>query len=436
MSNIDSLVLNVKKYFNILNIKVPSTPPVIPTTPGEKYINDKLSLCNKYIELYKNNQVITCINNIQNNRIISIGDIHGDIELMLNTLLISKVIQKKPSKEINNIELNNKGEIEYYEWIGGDTIVVQVGDQIDRCRPGPNFFNTCDKIGVTIEDEASDIEILLFFTQLHELAITKGGAVYSLLGNHELMNAEGDVRYVSLENLKLAHKESNADIKEGWIELFKRGGTLSLFLAYTRSTILIINNHLFVHAGIINNIINNIDTSNKCEIFEIINEVIKKWLMYDNLELNANQVNEDNFNTEAYNNNIYKKIFNQTDENQIDINQFIFSIDSPFYTRKLGNIKPDLNKNDPSCEDVNFLIHTLKLKGIIVGHTPQTDTFIENGKNVKIGNINGTCDNKLYRVDIASSKAFYYILNNNIIYPQVLEIQVLKTGDKVNIIQN
>ena len=392
-----------------------------------KYIQKKLSLCEEYINLYKNKKVITCIDNI-NSRIIAIGDIHGDIDLMLNTLLISKVIQKT-DKKTNSIELNNKDVIEYYKWIGGDTIVVQVGDQIDRCRPIDTSLNNCKKESTTFEDEASDIEILLFFTRLHELAITKGGAVYSLLGNHELMNSLGDIRYVSYQNLKQVEIKEQS-LEDGRIQIFKRGDILSNFLACTRTSILIINNYLFVHGGILGSIILNIDTSNKCEIFEIINEVIKKWLMYDNLELNKY------LNCKYYNNNIYKKIFNQTDENQIDINQFIFSIDSPFYTRKLGNIKPDLNKNDPSCEDVNFLIHTLKLKGIIVGHTPQTDTFIENGKNVKIGNINGTCDNKLYRVDIASSKAFYYILNNNIIYPQVLEIQVLKTGDKVNIIQN
>ncbi len=390
-----------------------------------KYIQKKLSLCKKYINLYKNNQVITCINNI-NNRIIAIGDIHGDIDLMINTLIISGVI-KKTDKCFNTIKLNNKEVKEYYEWIGGTTIVVQVGDQIDRCRPTDT--NDCKQESTTFQDEASDIEILLFFTNLNELAKNYGGAVYSLLGNHELMNSFGDIRYVSYKNLEQVQIKEQS-LENGRIQIFKRGDILSNFLACTRTSILIINNYLFVHGGILGSIISNIDTNNKCEIFEIINEVIKKWLMYDNLELNKY------LNCKYYNNNIYKKIFNQTDENQIDINQFIFSIDSPFYTRKLGNIKPDLNKNDPSCEDVNFLIHTLKLKGIIVGHTPQTDTFIQNGKNVKIGNINGTCDNKLYRVDIASSKAFYYILNNNIIYPQVLEIQVLKTGDKVNIIQN
>ena len=370
-----------------------------------KYIQKKLYLCKEYIKLYKNNQVITCINNIKN-RIIAIGDIHGDIDLMLNTLLISKVINKT-DKCINTIKLNNKGVKEYYEWVGCTTIVVQVGDQIDRCRPTDSNTNNCKNESTTFQDEASDIEILLFFTNLNELAKKYGGAVYSLLGNHELMNSLGDIRYVSYKNFKQVEIKEQS-LENGRIQIFKRGDILSNFLACTRTSILIINNYLFVHGGLLGSIISNIDTNNKCEIFEIINEVIKKWLMYDDLNLNTY------LNCKYYNNNIYKKIFNKT-----DINQFIFNIDSPFYTRKLGNIKPDLNKNDPSCKEVNFLIDTLQLKGIIVGHTPQ----LANG-------INGTCNNKLYRVDIASSKAFYYILNNKI-SPQVLEI-----GDKVQIIQN
>ena len=261
MSKLDLLNLKIYRYLNILT-EAQKEIKEIKETQIEKYKRE----CNYYIDKYKDNTVITCITTSDKNRIISIGDIHGDIELMLNTLLISKVIQKKPNKEANNIELNNKGKIEYYEWVGDNTIVVQVGDQIDRCREE----SSCHLKDMTIEDEASDIEILLFFTKLHELAIKQGGAVYSLVGNHELMNAEGDVRYVSLENLKLADKEGNADIKEGWIELFKRGGTLSRFLAYTRSTILIINDYLFVHAGIINNIIKNVKSETKCEYFVLI----------------------------------------------------------------------------------------------------------------------------------------------------------------------
>ncbi|ARF09877.1 hypothetical protein Indivirus_4_49, partial [Indivirus ILV1] len=50
-------------------------------------------------------------------RIIAIGDLHGDYNLTLEVLKLANVIDH-----------NNK-------WIGGNTYVVQIGDQLDNCRP-------------------------------------------------------------------------------------------------------------------------------------------------------------------------------------------------------------------------------------------------------------------------------------------------------------
>jgi hypothetical protein len=115
-------------------------------------------------------------------RIIVIGDIHGDWEMTQELLKIGKVI-------------NDAGE-----WIGCNTVVVQVGDQIDRCRPTIN--SQCNTPGATNPDENSDWKILQYFTELHKLASKDGGAVYSLLGNHELMNVNGDFRYVSYKGIE------------------------------------------------------------------------------------------------------------------------------------------------------------------------------------------------------------------------------------------
>ena len=51
------------------------------------------------------------------NRILVLGDIHGDFNMLIKLLRKGNVINK-----------SNK-------WIGKDTVVVQVGDQIDSCRP-------------------------------------------------------------------------------------------------------------------------------------------------------------------------------------------------------------------------------------------------------------------------------------------------------------
>ena len=173
-------------------------------------------------------------------RIIVIGDLHGDWDLTLESLRIGKVIDN-----------NNK-------WVGDDTVVVQLGDQVDRCR-----FNgiPCNNPEATPNDEASDIKILKFFTDLHNQAQKQGGAVYSILGNHELMNVDGDMRYVSYAGLKEFDnytKPNGDDFNSGeearkWA--FKPGNPLANFLACTRQMALIIGKHLFVHAGIIPEIV-------------------------------------------------------------------------------------------------------------------------------------------------------------------------------------
>ena len=55
-------------------------------------------------------------------------------------------------------------------WIPTDTFVVQVGDQIDRCRPKDN---KCTDENETFEDEASDITILYLMTELNKKAKKK-----------------------------------------------------------------------------------------------------------------------------------------------------------------------------------------------------------------------------------------------------------------------
>lgn len=356
----------------------------------------------KYINKYEHKKQITNITR-NTSRIIAIGDIHGDMDLMLDLLKIANVIEEtsKTFSDCNIIELNYKGNIDdkkYFKWIGNDTVIVQVGDQVDRCRP-LNDFKTCENPEITFEDEASDIEILLFFTKLNDIAEKFGGAVYSLLGNHELMNCYGDVRYVSYLNLEQVKN------KNGRIDIFKRGGYLSRFLAYTRLSVIIINGYLFVHGGILG------DKKKSNNYFESINEVIKKWLI----------INDD----EQLKIDLQKNIKNKILKNYFydgHINKFIFDTNSPFITRKLGNIKPNVSIDNIECSDIKQLIHKFNLKGIIIGHTPQLNN---------INSINGTCDNKLFRVDIASSKAFFYV-TRELLKPQVLEISIDGTTKILN----
>lgn len=383
-----------------------------------KYIISKLLECRNHTNKNIYNNIISDVTH-ENSDIIAIGDIHGDIQLMLDTLTIGGLIQKTKSKNENSIQINRSVQkydkndnpkyyewIEFYEWIGGNTIVVQVGDQIDRCRPTNYTFSNCKELKVTYDDEASDIEILLFFTNLHEKAFANGGAVYSLLGNHELMNIHNDIRYVSYKNLEqLNIKEDNEKIDDEEINeevqkiitsednniddyisrrmnIFRREGILAKFIACTRYSILIVNGYLFVHGGVLGSYINQYNFTN-INYFQDLNNKIKNYIIKEQKQ------------------NLEK-----------EIKGFIFRTNSPFYTRKLGNIKIDAKIDDVYCKDVKKIIDHYKLKGIIVGHTPQPK------------GINGTCikedNNTLFRIDVASSKAFHLWPDYN------LQAQVLK----------
>jgi hypothetical protein len=65
-------------------------------------------------------------------------------------------------------------------WIGDRATLVQVGDLIDR--------------------GADDRKVLEFMMRLEREAKAAGGRVIALLGNHEVMNLHGDLRYVSVES--------------------------------------------------------------------------------------------------------------------------------------------------------------------------------------------------------------------------------------------
>jgi len=399
-----------------------------------QYIIGKLLRCRELTEIFNNlpksdSNITAKTAKTAKGDIIAIGDIHGDIQLMLDTLLIGEVIEKTDSKNLDAIEIfrkDRKDLIEYYKWKGKNKIVVQVGDQIDRCRAVNTIESHCNKENATYDDEASDIEILLFFSELHLKALENGGAVYSLLGNHELMNIIGDIRYVSRANLEQLQIEdrkdkvdpeiiteigivnsvhSNINISENEQRrknIFRPGGILAKFLGSTRYSILIVNGYLFVHGGVLDSFRKRYQ-SNKQD-FDLLNKEIKKF-MSDNKDLNQDFYNK--------------------------MKKFIFETNySPFTTRDLTDQTKD-EKTTP-CEHVAKIINHYGLKGIIIGHTPQ------------IGGINSTCPDPnhngkktLFKIDVASSKAFY-VSGNNLTEPQVLKInnnditKVLKFINGVN----
>ena len=318
-------------------------------------------------------------------RIIAIGDLHGDYNLTIDCLKLANIID-------NNLN-----------WIATpkDTVVVQIGDQIDRCRP--MIGKKCDNPNTTYKDESSDINIINLFNDLDKKARNFNGAVISLLGNHEIMNVQGNMNYVSYEGIKQFDNEINPETSKKFKNgnearkyFFKRGNKYANLLACTRQTAVIIGSNLFVHAAIVPKLAQNYNVND-------INILVRKWLL---------------------------KQFSSTKEidgigklKDILVNYEV----SPFWPRLLGSLPPDLPIENEKC--VDYLEETLNLykcNNIIIGHTPQ---FYSN----KTG-ISSTCKgiNKhneknigIWRIDTGSSKAFSTFDSENNLdtrQPSVLEI--------------
>lgn len=94
-------------------------------------------------------------------RIVAIGDVHGDYPVFVEVLQKAGVIDARR------------------KWSGGTTVLVQTGDVPDR---GPQSRKVMDLL-----------------IDLEKQARKAGGRVHALLGNHEVMNMLGDLRYVSPE---------------------------------------------------------------------------------------------------------------------------------------------------------------------------------------------------------------------------------------------
>lgn len=178
-------------------------------------------------------------------RIIVIGDIHGDIKRLITILTDSKVINQN------------------LEWIADppNTYVVQVGDQIDSINRSPDIPEW---------EKLKDIETIHFTNFLDKMAMVKGGRFISLIGNHELMNVQGVFDYVS--------KKSTFTNRHNY---FKPQGNLSLILA-SRPIVLKIGDLIFCHAGIRKHHLDIVEKNNTT-IFEL-NNLWKKYMLNNKIE--------------------------------------------------------------------------------------------------------------------------------------------------------
>lgn len=156
-------------------------------------------------------------------RIVAIGDLHGDLEAARAALRLAGAIDEAD------------------QWIGGELSIVQTGDILDRG-----------------DDEA---EIIRLFRDLQTQAEAAGGAVHLLNGNHELMNAYLDFRYVTEGGLEEFREAVEVDLTDSIVasleppqrvraSAFRPGGPLARVLA-ERPFSLVLDGTLFTHGGIL-----------------------------------------------------------------------------------------------------------------------------------------------------------------------------------------
>ena len=284
-------------------------------------------------------------------RIVAFGDVHGDLEATRGALRLAGAIDQQD------------------RWIGGELIVVQTGDQLDRGD----------------QEQA----ILDLFERLRVESRAAGGAFHALLGNHELMNARGDLRYVTDggfadfmdaaeydlgDALKIWDRSSGtfrsgtlADFEphqRARMAAFMPGGPYAELLAQ-RQVILQIGDNVFVHGGVL--------PDHVAYGIEEINRAAQAWL-----------------------------------RGEAELPPVLSGSESPQWTRLYSS-----NPDAVACEVLEEALTALDAKRIVMGHSRQDG-------------IASACGARAWRIDVGM--AAYYGGSVEVLEIVGDSIRVLKDG--------
>jgi hypothetical protein len=138
-------------------------------------------------------------------RIVAVGDIHGDCDAFVAVLQAATVIDDDRN------------------WIAGKTHLVQLGDVLDRAP-----------------DSKGAMDLLM---KLEGQAVKAGGRVHALIGNHEAMVLAGDWRFVHPGEFKAMGG------RDGFRKAFAADGKYGKWIR-SHNAIIKINDSLFLHAGL------------------------------------------------------------------------------------------------------------------------------------------------------------------------------------------
>lgn len=154
-------------------------------------------------------------------RLVAIGDVHGDVGAFRAALRLGGAIDGDD------------------RWVGGDLFVVQTGDLLDRGDDEP--------------------EVLALVARLEREARESGGHFVALQGNHEVMNAQLDFRYVTADGLQDfdAHRDEASPEARRLLPPHQHGRagafeprSIHARTFAARNTAVVVGRTVFVHGGI------------------------------------------------------------------------------------------------------------------------------------------------------------------------------------------
>jgi hypothetical protein len=303
-----------------------------------------------------------------NNNIYIIGDIHGDYQCLVHCLVdLCKTCDV--TKIYDDKEFNTENR-EKLEWKKNNTsVVVFCGDLIDRKRFKDHV----------LDDECSDIFILINLLRLKKDAISNGGNIIIISGNHEIMNInspDDDNLYISPAN-KVTNNQYFKDSK--FIEEY-----ISNSYAWIK-----INDILIAHGGLCSEylrFLNNTIDSEK--IISYVND------QYRDFFINLNKYKQGK-------EEIKKKY-------ELASNLFInYSLEhkkhNVFWCREWGY-------GEVNCDNFTNILKQVNCQKMIISHCPQ---FLSPNvpKMINFECKNGNNNYLLARIDLGMSRSFDY--NNN-----------------------
>jgi hypothetical protein len=306
-----------------------------------------------------------------------IGDIHGDFFTFKRCLELTQCVSFDDIIYADYINLKNDylyvqdgckyHTLDKIKWNPEkkNSIIVFAGDIIDRCRTAGLKFNYCVD---TIMDENCDYQMLNIIFKLDEEAKKYNSRVLLVLGNHEIINLQNDLRYVSYKGTsdKKRVKNINKLLSHNIHRLF---------------SIIRINNYVIVHGGINPDYIKNLGFNKEQEIIIQYNNLIRKHLL-------------SNGDSDIFNNS-----------------------KNAFWDRSLGletNIDPTICSELFEKNILNIPKQYFSNLKIIVAHCIQSLLSTPLGINITHCN---TYQNRIIKIDIGMARTFndYNYRNNNLL---------------------